>query len=169
MSDCAICLEINDSESIFLNCNHKFHKNCITEWLNIKPTCPLCSKLIYDKFRIYNKYFFLFKKYSILKVDKNNLYIFKINKKNKIILNPIFNTSNCFDKLEDSESNLNKELDKNNNFLNNSILNQNEYIGKNIITINFKNIKTIKMSLTAKKFTIICKKKFIHLIIKEIN
>ena len=31
---------------ITLQCNHKFHLNCITKWIKIKNECPLCKKNI---------------------------------------------------------------------------------------------------------------------------
>jgi len=42
-NECVICL--NDmKEHILLNCNHKFHMNCLAIWLmsNRNKTCPLC-------------------------------------------------------------------------------------------------------------------------------
>ena len=41
---CSICLmEINEGmESILLPCAHIFHEKCITQWLKIHNTCPLC-------------------------------------------------------------------------------------------------------------------------------
>ncbi len=45
---CIICLEdqqIND-DWIYLKCNHKFHKSCISHWINLKNTCPICRIVI---------------------------------------------------------------------------------------------------------------------------
>jgi E3 ubiquitin-protein ligase RNF115/126 len=41
---CSICLmDINDGQkTILLPCGHMFHDECITKWLNIHNTCPLC-------------------------------------------------------------------------------------------------------------------------------
>ena len=41
---CSICLmDINEGQkTILLPCGHMFHDECITKWLNIHNTCPLC-------------------------------------------------------------------------------------------------------------------------------
>ncbi len=43
---CSICLQnFNDNETLkLLNCNHKFHKNCIDEWIKINKNCPICRE-----------------------------------------------------------------------------------------------------------------------------
>lgn len=49
-NECSICLENLDLSALAsnlnniytLDCNHSFHKNCITKWLETKLTCPLC-------------------------------------------------------------------------------------------------------------------------------
>ena len=42
--ECSICLmEINDGQNtILLPCGHMFHEDCVTKWLQIHNTCPLC-------------------------------------------------------------------------------------------------------------------------------
>ena len=42
--ECSICLmEVNDGEdTILLPCGHMFHEKCVTQWLKIHNTCPLC-------------------------------------------------------------------------------------------------------------------------------
>ena len=42
--ECSICLmEINEGiDTILLPCGHMFHDNCVTKWLKIHNTCPLC-------------------------------------------------------------------------------------------------------------------------------
>lgn len=41
--NCTICMEeITNSDIKRLNCNHKFHQNCINEWLLENNTCPIC-------------------------------------------------------------------------------------------------------------------------------
>ena len=42
MDSCSICLENEPCEIYVLNCDHVFHKKCITDWLMRNPTCPLC-------------------------------------------------------------------------------------------------------------------------------
>lgn len=73
---CTICLKKCDNKFMELNCGHKFHKNCLREWvisqnniilgspnddLAVKGTCPLCRKRFskvflsdnyYDDFKI---------------------------------------------------------------------------------------------------------------------
>jgi hypothetical protein len=41
---CSICLEEFNSEKdiSFLDCEHIYHTDCIIEWINKEPTCPLC-------------------------------------------------------------------------------------------------------------------------------
>lgn len=56
VKECCICLEDNSLEqSIKLNCNHIFHKECIKKWYNEVKTnyqyklnfnCPLCKTII---------------------------------------------------------------------------------------------------------------------------
>jgi len=44
--NCSICIEpFNSTQTnIVLQCNHKFHKHCIKEWLEKDLTCPLCRQ-----------------------------------------------------------------------------------------------------------------------------
>ena len=44
--ECSICFEaFQFEESVtHLHCEHIFHKNCITEWLERSDTCPVCRK-----------------------------------------------------------------------------------------------------------------------------
>ena len=45
---CAICLQTySESASVHsYMCDHFFHKECSTEWLNKKNTCPLCRQVV---------------------------------------------------------------------------------------------------------------------------
>ena len=44
---CCICYDhINDNVHILLECNHRYHLNCINEWIKRENTCPLCKKNI---------------------------------------------------------------------------------------------------------------------------
>ena len=48
LDECPICLdkyEIND-KIISLNCNHKFHKDCLKLWIKKNNTCPQCRENI---------------------------------------------------------------------------------------------------------------------------
>jgi len=41
--DCAICLDdFNQNPTETLPCGHTFHIDCITPWLIIRTTCPVC-------------------------------------------------------------------------------------------------------------------------------
>ena len=44
--DCSICLDSldNEEEVYTLNCEHKYHNDCITRWLHTNPNCPLCRE-----------------------------------------------------------------------------------------------------------------------------
>ena len=41
---CSICLDDNSLRKRKLNCGHKFHFNCIEQWLKNNKRCPLCNK-----------------------------------------------------------------------------------------------------------------------------
>ena len=43
---CAICLsEFEDGDELrFLECCHRFHTECIDNWMKSKTTCPICKK-----------------------------------------------------------------------------------------------------------------------------
>ena len=41
--ECNICLEeIHQEHQSTLPCQHKFHKDCLKTWMQIKSNCPLC-------------------------------------------------------------------------------------------------------------------------------
>lgn len=44
-SECCICLYkyVDGAELCVLPCNHHFHNGCISKWLRINATCPLCK------------------------------------------------------------------------------------------------------------------------------
>jgi len=48
---CAICLGdyVEGEELRFLNCNHHFHSECVTDWLMLNKLCPICKKEIDKK------------------------------------------------------------------------------------------------------------------------
>jgi len=43
-SSCSICLEDFDEtkDIVYLDCQHIYHEDCIIEWINKDPSCPLC-------------------------------------------------------------------------------------------------------------------------------
>ena len=66
--ECSICLETNQNLQIRkLKCNHKFHMNCIEEWLKIEKRCPLCNNYTVP-FKEELKLFKVFEKYSCKKL-----------------------------------------------------------------------------------------------------
>jgi hypothetical protein len=40
--ECCICLDIGENTWSMLLCGHKFHEKCITTWLRVNQTCPIC-------------------------------------------------------------------------------------------------------------------------------
>jgi hypothetical protein len=50
---CVVCLEkYAPGESIqLLPCMHSFHENCLTPWLRIKATCPVCKSSLKEMLR----------------------------------------------------------------------------------------------------------------------
>lgn len=51
---CCICLEdIKKSKLLTMTgCQHKFHIKCVKEWLEQRPTCPLCNS---DQQKLYER------------------------------------------------------------------------------------------------------------------
>lgn len=44
LNECSICLETNNYKIITTNCNHIFHEECLSKWIKIIKTCPICRK-----------------------------------------------------------------------------------------------------------------------------
>ena len=53
--NCVICLDdIEEGDTVInLRCFHKFHKNCLDDWLKDKPIeqllCPICDTTVFEK------------------------------------------------------------------------------------------------------------------------
>ena len=47
-TDCCICLDKfeENHKSIVLECSHRFHRACISNWLKKELNCPLCRKKV---------------------------------------------------------------------------------------------------------------------------
>lgn len=43
-TECPICLDIGEESWAGLKCGHKFHLECIEDWLRIKRNCPVCRE-----------------------------------------------------------------------------------------------------------------------------
>ena len=43
---CCICLDNNNTDMMTTKCNHHMHKNCLTKWLNVNCSCPMCRTKI---------------------------------------------------------------------------------------------------------------------------
>jgi len=44
MRECPICQEIlYPCTTCFTRCGHAFHQDCLSRWLNIRRSCPLCN------------------------------------------------------------------------------------------------------------------------------
>jgi ankyrin repeat protein len=42
-NDCCICLNgLISNDMMITKCNHHIHKSCLTKWLNINCSCPMC-------------------------------------------------------------------------------------------------------------------------------
>ena len=58
--DECICFDCSEGPIVSLNCGHKYHKECISEWIKtcetIGPTCPKCRRLmIRDDYELWFK------------------------------------------------------------------------------------------------------------------
>jgi hypothetical protein len=53
--DCVICLEKINGEPITTPCCHTMHNKCLTPWLLLEDTCPLCRHNIGTQFSETNK------------------------------------------------------------------------------------------------------------------
>lgn len=37
---------INKSRTMHTPCNHRFHEDCLTQWMGIKMECPTCRQVL---------------------------------------------------------------------------------------------------------------------------
>ena len=46
---CSICMEENSHETtVGLDCGHFFHKKCLTDWIRIRGSCPMCRRQLFN-------------------------------------------------------------------------------------------------------------------------
>lgn len=43
-AECIICLSSLESDLLAAPCGHVYHENCLTTWVNVNKSCPLCKK-----------------------------------------------------------------------------------------------------------------------------
>ena len=46
---CSICIDILEDEVEVMDCSHKYHHDCISEWMKQNPVCPMCRTYIKPK------------------------------------------------------------------------------------------------------------------------
>lgn len=46
--ECVICLDEVETEWRELACHHRYHKQCIENWITVRAKCPMCMKSIKD-------------------------------------------------------------------------------------------------------------------------
>jgi len=46
--ECVICLDDVETEWRELACHHRYHKQCIENWITVRAKCPMCMKSIKD-------------------------------------------------------------------------------------------------------------------------
>jgi hypothetical protein len=46
--ECVICLDEVETEWRELACQHRYHKQCIENWITVRAKCPMCMKSIKD-------------------------------------------------------------------------------------------------------------------------
>ena len=46
--ECVICLDDVETEWRELECHHRYHKQCIENWIVVRAKCPMCMKTIKD-------------------------------------------------------------------------------------------------------------------------
>ena len=54
------CLDCSDALIVSLPCGHKYHKNCITPWIerthDTGPTCPICRRTMINNYEFWFKF-----------------------------------------------------------------------------------------------------------------
>jgi hypothetical protein len=48
MNECVICLESIQDDNITLECGHKFHNYCVSNWLKNQQSCPICRTMVFN-------------------------------------------------------------------------------------------------------------------------
>lgn len=64
---CSICFDSMNNSKTTLRCGHTFHESCINRWIKIKPTCPLCRRILKYQLKIRaRKFKNIFVRYTII-------------------------------------------------------------------------------------------------------
>jgi len=53
--ECVICLDDVETEWRDLECHHRYHKQCIENWIAVRAKCPMCMKSIKDNNKVEEK------------------------------------------------------------------------------------------------------------------
>ena len=53
-TECPLCLKKFDSDRVFINCHHYFHKECIMNWKIRNNICPICRVRITEIKDVFN-------------------------------------------------------------------------------------------------------------------
>jgi len=49
-NECAICLDLLNSQTLTISCGHTYHSACLLNWFEYNMTCPVCrTKFIWAK------------------------------------------------------------------------------------------------------------------------
>ena len=76
--ECVICLDTLNENVKKLECEHYFHANCIDEWVNGHFSCPLCRKVVSNKFKgthLPFPWFCLFRRQVIIEFHEDVLHL----------------------------------------------------------------------------------------------
>ena len=65
---CSICLN-HIIKAQYVNCGHYFHKKCITKWMKINNTCPVC-RIQFSRINHLNMF-----QSQLNDIDDDNIYI----------------------------------------------------------------------------------------------
>ena len=110
---CSICLNrLDDNSTIYemKDCKHKFHSNCLIEWLCITNSCPLCRHTQQPNSMKTSMFAYII---NFLRSKKNtNKNLIKIYKKYKSTREKIKNNNKTFKLFKTENKNIIKQYKK---------------------------------------------------------